>query len=108
MVSMEQIKKEIMEQLDLSREIPDAEILAMIDDAVCRRAKEKIVPLDVRRQLQREVFYSLRRLDLLQELLEDDEITEIMVNGCGNIFYEKMGVFPAGIKRFPAKRSLRI
>lgn len=106
MDSMEQIRKEIMERLDLSREVPDVEILSLIDEAVCRRAREEILSLDMRRQLRREVFYSLRRLDLLQELLEDDEITEIMVNGCGNIFYEKNGRISRWHKAFSDKEKL--
>ena len=39
--------------------------------------------------LKQELFNAIRRLDLLQELLDDRDITEIMVNGGGAIFYEK-------------------
>ena len=91
MDSMERIRKEVMARLDLTREVPDEEVLSVIDEAVCIRAKEEVLSLQTRRELRREVFHSLRRLDMLQELLEDEEITEIMVNGAGNIFYEKKG-----------------
>ena len=79
-----------MERLDISRDMPDQEILSVIDEAVCERARTEVLTVEKRRELRKEVFYSLRRLDILQELIEDDEITEIMVNGYGKIFYEKI------------------
>lgn len=103
---MEQIKNYVMERLDLSREVPDQEILAMIDEAVCERAKEEVLPVSQRRELRQEVFYSLRRLDILQELIEDDEITEIMVNGYGKIFYEKHGSIHLWEKSFCSREKL--
>ena len=103
---MEQIRSYVMERLDISREIPDEEILSIIDEAVCRRAREKVLSVEERRRLRREVFYSLRRLDILQELLEDDEITEIMVNGAGKIFYEKQGRLFQWEKCFQSREKL--
>ncbi len=96
----------MMERLDISREIPDEEILTIIDEAVCLRAREKVLSVEERRSLRREVFYSLRRLDILQELLEDDEITEIMVNGAGKIFYEKKGRIHLWEKCFRSREKL--
>lgn len=103
---MEQIRKEVMERLDISRELPDEEILSMIDEAVCRRAKEAVLPLEKRKGLRQEVFYSLRRLDILQELIEKDEITEIMVNGSGKIFYETEGRILQWHKKFSSREKL--
>lgn len=102
----EQLKAEIMERLDISRELPDEEILGFIDEAVCRKAKERPLPINRRRELRAEVFYSLRRLDILQELLEEDEITEIMVNGSGSIFYEKAGKIQRWQKSFSSREKL--
>ncbi len=103
---MEQIRRYVMEQLDISREIPDEELLGVIDEAVCRRAKGEELSVSRRRELQRRVFFSLRRLDILQELLEDDEITEIMVNGYGKIFYEKHGRMLAWDRHFVSRERL--
>lgn len=44
-----------------------------------------------RQRLGKELFNAFRKLDLLQELIEDDEITEVMINGVQNIFVEKYG-----------------
>ena len=86
---MEEIRNYVMGQLDLSRELPDEEIFQVIDEAICQRAKRQVLSISKRKELRKNVFYSLRRLDVLQELMEDPEITEIMVNGYGSIFYEK-------------------
>lgn len=96
----------MMERLDISREIPDQEILSMIDEAICLRAEAEVLTVQRRRQLRTEVFYSLRRLDILQELLDDDEITEIMVNGAGKIFYEKKGRICLWEKSFRSRETL--
>ena len=106
MDSMEQIRKEVMEQLDVSRELPDEEILAVIDEAILRRAGQEVLSPAKRREMRTEVFYSLRRLDILQELIEDDEITEIMVNGSGRIFYEKRGRLVKWDKVFSSREKL--
>lgn len=106
MEKVEQIRNYVMERLDISREIPDKEILAIIDEAVCARAETEVLSVDRRRQLRMEVFYSLRRLDILQELLDDDEITEIMVNGAGKIFYEKQGRIRQWEKCFKSREKL--
>lgn len=103
---MEQIRNEVLRQLDISRELPDEEILAIIDEAILGRAREEPLSLAERRRLRKEVFYSLRRLDILQELIEDDEITEIMVNGQGKIFYEKRGKIERWDKSFSSKEKL--
>ena len=95
-----------MERLDISREIPDGEILAIIDEAICERAKSQVLSLESRRKLRMEVFYSLRRLDILQELIDDEEITEIMVNGRGKIFYEKQGRILQWDKCFRSREKL--
>lgn len=95
-----------MERLDISREIPDGEILAIIDEAICERAKSQVLSLESRRKLRMEVFYSLRRLDILQELIDDEEITEIMVNGRGKIFYEKHGRILQWDKCFQSREKL--
>jgi len=49
------------------------------------------IPLDRKREIALNIFNSLRRLDVIEPLMEDPEITEIMVNGPRNIFYEKSG-----------------
>lgn len=47
-----------------------------------------------------------RRLDILQELLDDKEVTEIMINGAGKIFIEKKGKMLLWNRRFEKTEQL--
>lgn len=103
---MEQIRKNVLAQLDMTREHEEEEVLAVIDEEICREAKERVIPLNWRKELRRQVFHSLRKLDVLQELLNEDDITEIMVNGAEHIFYEKQGEVLAWDKCFSSQEKL--
>ena len=85
------LKKEILEQLDCGRDFTDAQVRALIDEKLCGREYAGKLGVASRRAMSRELFSSIRGLDLLQELLEDSEITEIMINGPDRIFVEKGG-----------------
>lgn len=63
----------------------------IIDDVICSFTKEYYMPLADKTLARRIAYASIRGLDVLQELLEDDSITEIMVNGPDDIFYERNG-----------------
>lgn len=86
-----EIRKRVLEQMDVSRDISDEEILNLIQKEIKESKKGRIQTLEQRELLTKNVFNSLRKLDVLQELVEDEEITEIMVNGHNHIFYEKKG-----------------
>ncbi len=103
---MEQIRKRVLEQLDMTREHEEEEVLAVIDEEICRAARERVIPLNWRRELRMQVFHSLRKLDVLQELLNEDDVTEIMVNGADHIFYEKKGEILTWNKRFSSREKL--
>ena len=82
---------EILQRAALEEEIDDASLYGVIDRVIGEMAKIRYLPLAARGPLRRRLFDGFRRLDILQELLEDDEITEIMVNGHENIFVERQG-----------------
>ena len=75
-----------MEKLDLARELSDQEILEEIDDLLLNGMRESALSLKEKVQLRQELFYSVRKLDVLQELIDDDSVTEIMVNGPDNMW----------------------
>lgn len=87
----QEIKRQVMDGLDMSREFTDEELRERIALAVRSYSKEKLLSLKVRESYEEQIFNSFRRLDVLQELLDDPEVTEIMVNGEAHIFYEKAG-----------------
>ncbi|WP_331675635.1 CpaF family protein [Agathobacter sp.] len=80
-----------MSEIDLSKELSDEEICDLIGMAVSKEAREIPMTLRQRADLERIIFNSLRKLDILQELVDDKDVTEIMVNGPNEIFYEKAG-----------------
>ncbi len=100
------IRAAVIGKMELSREVQDEEVYQMIDEEILKAGKEYYISLAEKQRIRRELFNSMRRLDILQELVEDDEITEIMVNGYQNIFIEKGGqLFPCK-KEFVSKDRL--
>lgn len=96
----ESLKGEILSRIDMSSEIRDEDVNAIIDSCILRECGNKYMSLRDRLQLRNELFNSIRRLDVLSELLEDDDITEIMINGPEKIFYEKKGRIYLSEKKF--------
>jgi len=86
-----QLRARVLEQMDLSREMTDEEIENMIGEETSRMLQGVTISLRDRVQLENRVFNSLRKLDALQELIDDPEVSEVMVNGPEHIFYEKAG-----------------
>jgi len=87
-------------------QLEDEELLAMIDAAVAGEAERSYLPLKSRLRLKKELFDSFRRLDILQELVDDPDITEIMVNGKDHIFIEKEGRLSRWDKAFDSAEQL--
>lgn len=104
----EDIHRCIMEQIDFSREVPDSEVLDLIDRYLTRNdsAALLLLTLEEKKRLRQELFHSIRRMDVLQDLLEDPEVTEIMVNGPDNIFVEKAGRIDHWPGRFSSAQKL--
>lgn len=103
----EMIRRQVLERMDFSKEMTDGEIgdLIAVTAAECIRGKG--VSLRQRAVLERHVFQSLRELDVLQDLLDDPEVTEIMVNGPNHIFYEKEGVIYETERAFSSEEKLQ-
>ncbi|MBQ8184486.1 MAG: CpaF family protein [Lachnospiraceae bacterium] len=101
-----QIKERVLERLDLSRELSDEEVLDVIDEVILESSKERYLGLAEKKQLQKALFDTMRRLDILQELVDDPEITEIMINGTSHIFVERNGKLTKWDKRFSSKQKL--
>lgn len=103
---IERLRRQIMEQIDLTRTVEDEEVYQLIEAQVRDFARERMLTLGEREAVVQTLFYSLRKLDVLQELLEDPTITEIMVNGAEHIFYEKAGRLYKAEYGFSSKEKL--
>lgn len=106
MIEAEQLHARILDELDLSKEVEDEELTRIIYRVLREAESREYLPLNAKTALGRELFNAFRKLDLLEEFLEDDEITEVMINGTQNIFYEKKGRIFQSDKRFLSKEKL--
>ena len=97
------IRQRVLERMDLSREMSDEEIENLIGEEASRLMQEEPISIRERLMLEARVFNSLRKLDALQELLDDPEISEIMV-----FFTKRQEGFMHGIRHLPAKKKCRM
>ena len=100
------LRQRLMEKLDLARELSDEEILEEIDDLLLNGTQEEALSLREKIALRQELFYSVRKLDVLQELIDDNTVTEIMVNGPDHIFVERAGKLRKWEKGFTSREKL--
>lgn len=100
MIEAEQLHARILARLDMTRDMEDEELTELIYEVLQEVSQEEYLPLNQKTMLGKELFNAFRKLDLLQEFLEDDDITEIMINGTQNIFIEKAGRISQSDKRF--------
>ena len=91
------VEEGLRQKIDLSREVSDEEVREMIDEMVIHCSRQ---------QLGREIFDAIRRMDILQELVEEEEVTEIMINGTQGIFIERKGRLFQWDKNFASKEKL--
>lgn len=101
-----EFRDRLMERLERYREMPDEEIYDVIDDLLVTECRECFVRLSERNNLRTALFNSVRRLDILQELVDDSSVTEIMVNGTEGIFIERGGGIVKWEKNFESREKL--
>ena len=101
------IKKEVQESLLERPDMPEDEVKRVIDDCIIRDSRSFYLSLEQKKQLRRELFNAIKRLDVLQDFIEDDSITEIMVNGVDGIFIERNGRLENSGKCFESKERLQ-
>lgn len=100
------LRRGLMDRLDLARELSDQEILDEIDQLILSGTPEVCLSLKEKVELRQELFHSVRKLDVLQELIEDETVTEIMVNGPDTIFVERKGKLKKWDKCFTSREKL--
>ena len=88
---MAEIKRNIMSDTKFAEELNEEELRELISKYLLEKEKTYRLTLSQRKQIGKEIFDALRKFDVLQDFMDDDEITEIMVNGPKRIFVEKNG-----------------
>ena len=106
MIRAERLYDRVIERMDMSCDMEDEELQELIHEVLEDASKEMYIPLHEKIQISKELFTAFRKLDILQELIEDDEITEIMINGTEHIFLEKAGRIYRSDRRFVSLAKL--
>ncbi len=86
-----ELRYKVQERMDYGRDLSDEEVEETIDEVLLEQRQLTVYPIEMRRRLKKELFDSLRRLDILQIFVEDNSVTEIMINGKEHIFVEREG-----------------
>ena len=107
---MEELKKQLREEVvtsfDYSEEITEEDLYRRIDQVIMQAAKGNFLTLEKKEQLRRELHASIRGLDILEEILSEDSITEIMINGAEDIFLEESGKIHRWSRKFESRQKL--
>ncbi len=98
--ALEQMYEKIIQRIDMDHELSDDEIRELIHTVIKEETNQRYISLKEETYLGKELFNAFRKLDLLQELIEDEDITEIMINGTQSIFYEKAGKIHQSDRKF--------
>ncbi len=100
------LRKRLLEKLENAGSLSDEEIIEKINEIIIEAGREFYLSLKRKEELQKELFNSIRKLDILQELIDDDTITEVMVNGTEGIFIEKNGRLMKWDKNFCTRQKI--
>lgn len=106
-VIRDEMIKSVQEKLNFTRDYSDEEVDEIIDEVMIGNEKVTVLSITQRRSLHKEIFDSLRRLDILQRFVDDPSVTEIMINGKDNIFIEKNGRLHRISDHFESNEKLR-
>ncbi len=100
------VRERVIEQLLPGEEISDERLLSRIEEQIELIAGDRYLRLEEKKSIRHEIFNSLRRMDVLQDILEDEDVTEIMVNGPDHIFVERSGRITETGLRFECRERL--
>lgn len=101
------LRQMVQERLDYGRDYTDEEVEDTIDEVLMEQENLELCPVEMRRRLRKELFDSLRRLDILQIFVEDSSVTEIMINGMDHIFVEQNGQLKELDRAFDSMEKLQ-
>lgn len=101
------IKKELTDELEFKDNISDEELEHRIFEKISIYGRKEYISHSDRMLIGKKILNSMRKLDILQELIDDNSITEIMINGPADIFIERNGRIYKSEKRFESEEKLR-
>lgn len=105
-VMKQELQEMVHQRLDMSTELSDEAIGDVIDEVIMEKSRNMYMSSVTKLTLRQELFNAIRRLDLLQELIDDKSVSEIMVNGADAIFYERNGKIYTWDRHFESREKL--
>ena len=106
-IRIQSLMEKRIKRIGEETEVRDDRVQDIIDELIMEEGREAYISLPQKQQVRIELFNSIRGLDILQELLDDDDVTEIMVNGTGGIFVERQGRISKWEKHFFSEEKLQ-
>lgn len=88
---IEKLRQTVIERIDLDKEVEEEELREIVDDVIKSKTNYRYMDLEKRAKLHKEIYASIKGLGVIEQLIADEQITEIMINGPHNIFVEKKG-----------------
>ena len=101
------IRNNLINKFDLTRNLSDEEIYSFIDNEIIETSRQQFISLTDKERLRYILFNSIRGYDVLPELLDDQNITEIMINGPDDIFIERNGLLEKSEIHFSSPEKLQ-
>lgn len=102
----ERLKDKVLSEIDMSREVTDEDVGRIIDRCLLEETQDIYIPLKEKIDIKQELFNNFRRLDVLTEFLDEEDISEIMVNGLEDIYVERKGSLYRTDKHFESEDKL--
>ena len=102
-----EVRQELIEKLEFLEETNDDSLQRMINESLKEKSREQYISIKDRQNIARQIFDSMRKLGILEEFIENPDVTEIMINGPKCIFYEKAGRLYKSDKQFENEETLR-
>ena len=106
-IRIQSLREKLIKRIGEETEVRDDRVQDIIDELIMEEGREAYISLPHKQQVRIELLNSIRGLDILQELLDDDDVTEIMVNGTGGIFVERQGRISKWEKHFLSEEKLQ-
>ena len=98
-----QILRELEQQTDLKEEM----IADTVQRVVAQKERESGFSYSTWKVAEEILYNSLKKLDVIESLMQDEEVTEVMINGPEHIFYEKRGCLYPFSESFESEQRLR-
>ena len=100
-----QLKNYVFENFNLN-ELSDEKLEEQISVLVQQSLNGQLVSLDEKVKMVNQIYSSIRGFGILDTIMNDDDITEVMINGPDNIFVEKSGKLMRLDEHFESERRL--